>query len=136
MSYCRSYDRKHEVYMYHDVDGYIACCGCKLGGRRCPGCGDIRISTEKFFDNMKNNFFTRTEAIKHLLKHRKAGHNFPLRAIRTLQAEILAIGDRVSPEGGEDELKKAIEESNLKALKRLIKDYPKQAKAFMSGGKS
>lgn len=29
MSYCRSGDES-DVYLYHDVGGYINCCGCKL----------------------------------------------------------------------------------------------------------
>lgn len=41
------------------------------------------------------NFYKRSEAIRHLEKHKKCGHSFPERAIKRLEKEIETMGDRV-----------------------------------------
>ncbi len=57
MSYCRFREGQSDVYLYHDIDGYYHCCGCKLSG-------DARLETL-------------AEALAHLEAHRKAGHKVP-----------------------------------------------------------
>ena len=102
MSYCRMYDKRHEVYLYKSVDGYISCCGCRLGWKRCPTCGDLSPRNhDQLLQEAK--FYTRTETIVHLIRHKKAGHKFPFkRVVRQLAKERKEMGDRVIGKDGDD----------------------------------
>lgn len=97
MSYCRRYDRKHEVYMYMHVGGWIECCMCHLHAKRC-NLGELHVP-KKFLEHgimpPDEKFFTRSEALKHLLAHTKRGHGVPQYAIERLRKEIKEEGDEV-----------------------------------------
>jgi hypothetical protein len=57
---------KSNVYVYHDVNGFIACCGCWIRRR---------------------NFYARTERgmIAHLRRHVELGHKVPAYAFKELE---------------------------------------------------
>jgi hypothetical protein len=80
MSYCRAYDDKHQVYMYHDISGYIVCCGCDLTTWN-PETGN------------SPRFHTYIDALKHLVEHRRAGHKFPFYAFEGLINDMIEYGD-------------------------------------------
>lgn len=82
MSYCRRYDRKHEVYMY-STWRYIECCGCLLKARRC-NLGELHL--KGIAPNVQ--FKTRSKALKHLFEHKKHGQGVPRSAIAMLRREI------------------------------------------------
>lgn len=115
MSYCR-FSKPSDVYMYPHVDKYIVCVNCKLTKKiktvfttgskeetyftkifgeiepcaHCKGKGcDLCMEHGDF------NTESRKEAIKHLLKHREAGHIVPEDAIKLLEKEIKSFGNRV-----------------------------------------
>jgi hypothetical protein len=102
MSYCRMYDKRHEVYLYEDVNGLICCCGCKLLRRMRAGgrwgtysiCGKERGFYHPGHDG--NAWFgTRMSAILHLQHHKLAGHRFPARAEKTLRRQAKDEGDEM-----------------------------------------
>lgn len=82
------YDKRHEVYLYEDVNGLICCCGCKLLRRiRVSGRWKSYLSFLRkrmrfyYYSGHEGNawFGTRTSALLHLQHHRLAGHRFPAR---------------------------------------------------------
>lgn len=67
MSYARfGWDGSH-VYVYCDVNGYLACCGCRLGDKWA--------------------FYSTDDMIAHLREHLEAGHTVPDDLIPALQAD-------------------------------------------------
>jgi hypothetical protein len=56
MSYTR-FGPSSDVYVYSDVGGYVACCGCILGD--------------------KWDFHSVTEIVAHMAEHQAAGHKVP-----------------------------------------------------------
>jgi hypothetical protein len=83
MSYCRSWDDNHEVYMYGDVNGQFCCCGCKM----------LRRTNMRFAQENSVWLPTRSAAILHLRHHRLLGHKFPRRAERRLMQELKEQGE-------------------------------------------
>ncbi len=71
MSYCR-FGEYSDVYLYPSVYGGIVCCSCRL--------------SERPYDDI--TFETQEQALIHLEHHDKSGHEFPLYAILSLEAEI------------------------------------------------
>lgn len=110
MSYCRF--SEGDVYMYPNVSGGIVCCACRLseliptvrtkGGELfgktiepCPYCdgeGCLRCTMHKSV-----TLDSRSEAIEHLLEHRRAGDYVPESAIDRLKWEIEELGDTLEP---------------------------------------
>ena len=74
MAYCRK-TTINSVYMYPSISGGIVCCGCTLS------------------KEFNENFLLRSNAIKHLLKHRESGNDVPDYAIERLKKEIEELGD-------------------------------------------
>ena len=81
MSYCRF--SNSDAYMFHHADGYITCMGCGITPviRMLKG-----ISQEP-------KFYKRSDALKHLERHRAAGDNISDYAFLRLWTEQLAEGD-------------------------------------------
>lgn len=112
MSYCRSREGISDVYMYGCISGYIDCMSCKLMPEEDMEV-DITDTTEgKLLQELFKRvgiekdkitlplmprywvkFSKRSDAIAHLLKHRKAGHLVPEHAIIRLKQEIKEEGD-------------------------------------------
>ena len=83
MSYCRAYDDEHEVYLFHNIGGFIECCSCKL------------LSSVRHKQDWSVRFNTRSSAILHLRHHRLAGDKFPAQVEKTLLKELRVVGDVV-----------------------------------------
>lgn len=83
MSYCRF--GSGDVYLYHDVGGYLCCCACRFHKETIRG--------YRAFGNVELK--SRTQALQHLHVHRRAGHRVPQYAFERLEREIREIGDRV-----------------------------------------
>ena len=81
MSYCRSYDDNHEVYLYGDVNGFFCCCGCKML-RRSP----LTQTTSVWM-------LTRSEVLLHLELHRLKGHKFPKYVEKNIRKELREQGE-------------------------------------------
>jgi len=116
MSYCRF--SGGDVYMFPSIRGGICCQRCELAElvptifttgvdaldiepcEHCDGEGCERCMLPG-----ELVFYTRSEAIEHLLEHRKAGHEVPQYAIDRLQSEPDELGETYElgpiPEGGE-----------------------------------
>ena len=77
MSYAR-WGEDSDVYMYHHVNGFIECCGCDLEG-------GYSVVLQ-----------TRTDAVKHLMKHKKEEHKVPRYTIKRLRGEIKTIGEHIT----------------------------------------
>ncbi len=78
MSYCR-YDGESEAYIYAGKDA-IYCCMCRFSDS----------------DNVRDfEFKTRAGVLRHVARHRAAGHNIPFRVDQRLRREIKEIGNRV-----------------------------------------
>lgn len=81
MSYCRF--GEGDVYVFHTAGSPgLECCACILSPH-------------------SRRFVTRSEMVEHLREHESAGHSVPGDVIPNLEAEIAAIGDRVTNELGE-----------------------------------
>jgi hypothetical protein len=95
MSYCRFYDGG-DVYMYPHINGGIVCCACRLS-KKVPHFRNYIIRNYKMVRLKKPKqylwwdspqFRTRTQALKHLIKHKNAGHAVPQHAFDRLRQEI------------------------------------------------
>ena len=75
MSYCRFSDNS-DIYLFDNISGGWECCNCYLGE-----------------GGKATNLETRTETIKHLLKHKDAGHKVPTYSIERLVEELREGGD-------------------------------------------
>ena len=115
MSYCRF--SSGDVYLYSSIYGGIECCACRLAdkvntifteGIPKEREGMIKLMGEEFTKPCKHcngkgcgkcmmfgstTFFSRSDAIKHLEEHKKAGHKVPRHAFAYLKAEIKDVGD-------------------------------------------
>ncbi len=81
MSYAR-WSNESDVYVYHHVDGYVTCCGCRL------------FDADPFsLEPRDPAFYSRTAAIEHLERHRLAGHIVPDYAFDRLWQEIAELSD-------------------------------------------
>jgi len=69
MSYCRRGWDGSQVYMYWHVDGFIECSGCE------------------FDDPWIVQLNSLDEAIEHVKKHIRAGHNVPLLLEESIKTE-------------------------------------------------
>lgn len=74
MSYCRF--GEGDIYMYQNVEGLYVCCACRLNNKDVYGLRD-----NKYYETTRG-------ALKHLRKHKKAGHIVPLRAREMLRQEL------------------------------------------------
>jgi len=109
MSYCRFSDG--DVYLYPDVNGYICCCSCRLAPMvntiftkgdsaflgtepegPCKKCGGVGCEACQMRGSLE--FFSYSDAIKHLEEHKVAGHKVPQYAIDRLLVEQERDGDR------------------------------------------
>jgi hypothetical protein len=77
MSYCRLITS--DIYLYHDVGGYIHCCFCNFDS-----------------EGYGTRLYTRSAAIEHVEAHIAAGDSVPDHVIPTLRAEIEQEGDAVT----------------------------------------
>ena len=75
MSYVRLSSHS-DVYVFHDVAGYLHCCGCLLGGG---------YTTQ-----------SRVAMVAHLKEHKASSHQVPLSAIARLRWEKRTFGDVVA----------------------------------------
>ena len=82
MAYVR-WSEDSSVYVFLHVNGYITCCGCLLQEN----------NTGTSYTARDPEFYSRSAAIKHLLRHVEAGHRVPARAFERLEAEILETSD-------------------------------------------
>lgn len=76
MSYCRFSDG--DVYIYHHVNGFLECCGCKLAGYK--GCFTTK---------------SRERMLQHIQMHKRVNHKVGRGAQSRLKREIIEIGDIV-----------------------------------------
>lgn len=84
MSYCRFGWGGSNVYVY-ESDAGIECCGCCLGDTFVAPCG---VSfDEGDHDNSPEHREAAIEMVRHLRRHRAAGHNVPLGAPYQLSVE-------------------------------------------------
>jgi len=74
MAYCRWWNG--DVYMFNHVDGYICCCACSFNELDKNG-----WPVDEEFSSLK-------EALRHLYKHREAGHRVPDYAFERIRDEI------------------------------------------------
>ena len=81
MSYCRF--SNSDAYMFHHADGYITCMCCGI----TPV---IRMPKRK---SQEPKFYKRSDALKHLERHRAAGDNISDYAFLRLSTEIKSEGD-------------------------------------------
>lgn len=114
MSYCRF--SSGDVYLYPSIYGGIECCACRLADLvdtiftkglpeddprlklfglepntphdKCKGKG-----CESCMMHGNLNFTSRSDAIKHLEEHKKAGHKVPEHAFEYLREEMEEVGD-------------------------------------------
>lgn len=90
MSYCRGYDKNHQIYMYGDVNGMFCCCGCPLlQGTK----GKNHKDKLRYAEENSVWLSSRSAAILHLRHHRLVGHKFPRRAERLLLQELKEEGE-------------------------------------------
>jgi len=114
MSYCRF--SSGDVYLYPSIYGGIECCACRLADKvntifteglseddprikffgiepntPCKHCNGKGCGKCTMFGN--TTLFSRSDAIKHLEEHKKAGHKVPRHAFAYLKAEIKDVGD-------------------------------------------
>ena len=76
MSYCRMGDES-DVYVFKSTFGYIECCYCPLESK------SVQLETRK-------------QALAHLIKHRRHGHQVPQEVFDRLQAELKEEGNEVA----------------------------------------
>lgn len=67
MSYVRFGSDGSSVYVYTDINGYLACCGCRLGD--------------------KWDFHSTDEILAHLREHQAAGHDVPDSVLEDLERD-------------------------------------------------
>lgn len=75
MAYCH-FAKDSDLLLYHNVDGYYECCGCRL---------TPKINNTDMHDNVQ--FQDVEECLKHLLTHIEAGHKVPSHAFERLREE-------------------------------------------------
>lgn len=98
MSYCRFSDQS-DVYLYQHVEGGIVCCACRLNkeikGTYPPDFWLEELRNKPFSGHYEDSKFrTRGQALKHLNKHKEAGHKVSKYAIDRLNKEILELKNK------------------------------------------
>lgn len=74
IKYC-TFNKQSDIYMIKSIYNILVCCVCNLGGA--------------------NTFKLRSEAIRHLNKHRLEGDRVPIELVEALNKEIEEYGDKV-----------------------------------------
>lgn len=88
MSYCRFGEA--DVYVYHDVGGYINCCACPRGEQ-------VPTIIEGLTMGRDFKAYTRSAMIEHLEWHRELGDDVPEDVFERLRREIAEGNDAVAP---------------------------------------
>lgn len=90
-----------DVYIYEHVGGFIECCGCLFGD----------WGTEEAFAQFK----TPREALSHLDKHEKAGHDIGAARVR-IEKEYPDLDINIEPYQQDPEVLERIREKIRKAI--------------------
>ena len=86
MSYCRFGDDS-DVYLYDSFNGNIVCCVCRLTPLERGEFTSLDGTTNTVYCREDTYLSSPTKAIRHLRKHRRAGHMVPRYAFRRLRRE-------------------------------------------------
>jgi hypothetical protein len=96
MSYARM-SADSDVYIYHDVDGFLTCLGCALVPAE-----ELKMVYDHWLqctvpEGHSFECFTYSEMIAHLEKHIYAGHKVPHYCIDKLRQDMIEDNNEVKP---------------------------------------
>jgi len=91
-----------DVYIYHDIGGYLNCCGC-IRGKKRQVTHDLLGEPKTYTVTDSFHTVSRTDMIAHIGMHIRNGDIVPPHVVKALKHEIKECGDDVRQEESPNE---------------------------------